>query len=209
LDVDRLSIYKGYSIFLSHPERWINDFSNLYNVLEFLSEFFPLIYEKYESYSKEKFKKKTEVAEGIQKLILQLVKLTDQHSLDYLLGTASNLANDTVLKYHGIISGGEETDFIKLDEDVLKYFILECLKLRRASTFEVRLTLILELAYDLRLHIGDIAKQSHVFVTNLESNYNRLNVDIEGEKCYSSVLDEIYSNLNLISNSVSLEEEKS
>lgn len=45
MSVDRLSIYKGFKIFLSHDEEWIRKFSNLYNILDYLPEAFKKIYD--------------------------------------------------------------------------------------------------------------------------------------------------------------------
>lgn len=40
LEIDRLNIYKGFKFFLSHDEKWLKGFNNLYSTLDYLPEFF-------------------------------------------------------------------------------------------------------------------------------------------------------------------------
>jgi hypothetical protein len=221
LEIDRLSIYKGFSMFLSHREGWIKDFSNLYNVLEFLPEFFSSIYQKYDYHSKDQFEKKIDVRNGIIKLMDELanfinIYLAENSRTTYLSFPPSKLANDTILKYYKVIEESydedgnmiQETDFINLDNEVLKYFIEEVIKLRPyVELYDVRLEPIVELISNLRKQIDHIKQRALEFATNVELQYNNLNIDNAEEKSYFSIVNEIHSVLELELKNISITEE--
>ncbi len=221
LEIDRLSIYKGFSLFLNHREKWINDFSNLYSILEFLPEFFSSIYEKYEYHSKDQFEKKMEVRNGLIKLMDELanfinIYLAENSRETYLSFPPSKLANNTILKYYNVIQESydengnvvKETDFAKLDDEVLKYFIEEVIKLRPyAHLYDVRLEPIVELISNLRKLIKHIKDRALEFSSNVELMYNDLNIDKEEEKSYSTIINEIHSILESELKNVSITEE--
>jgi len=220
LEIDRLSIFNGFSLFLSHRERWIKDFSNLYNILDFLPDLFDDIYKKHEYHSKDLFDKKMEIRNGLVKLMDELSKIINTYLAEntrdnYLSFPASSLANTTILRYYDIIAESydenrnpiRETDFVKLDEEVLKFFNQEVLELRKdENTYDSRLEPIVEFIGTLRKQLYLIKQRAQEFATSIESQYEHLMVDKENEKSYITIIDEIHSILETELEKITIEE---
>jgi len=209
LEIDRLSIYNGFSIFLSHRENWIKDFSTLYNVLDFLPEFFQSLYSKYDNHSKEKYEMKMEVRTSLVKLMDNLSKLINEYFAEnaydnYLKFPASKLANETIFKYYEVINESfdeeknfvKETDFAKLDDEVLIPFIKSVMEFRKKPEgYDRRLEPLVELISNIRKQISLIKQKSLEFASMIESQYIDLMID-QDEKSYFTVLNEIHSILD-------------
>ncbi|XRE44556.1 hypothetical protein ACIVBQ_002760 [Tenacibaculum discolor] len=205
LEIDRLSIFKGFNIFLSHREKWIKDFSNLYNVLDFLPELFEDIYNKYESHSKDLFNKKMMVRDGLVELMNKLSQiinlyLTETNSPDYLAFPASSLANETIARYYNIVNENfdeegnpiSETDFDRVNNEVLLYFNTQALNLRNQEGYDPRLNPIVEFCANIRKQIFLIKQRSQEFSQSVEIQYNNLMINQEDKKSYYKIIDEIH-----------------
>lgn len=209
LEIDRLSIFNGFSEFFSHRERWIKEFSNLYNILDFLPELFRDLYDKYEYHSKDMFDKKNAVRSGLIQLMDRLSELIniykrEKNSENYLEYPASALANETIFRYYKIIEESfdedrnpiKETDLNEIDETVLKFFNQEALAIRNGEEdFDVRLEPIVELIGNLRKQIYLIRQRAIEFSGSIESQYNNLMIDDEENKSYVTLIQEIHSML--------------
>lgn len=209
LEIDRLSIFNGFSEFFSHRERWIKEFSNLYNILDFLPELFRDLYDKYEYHSKDMFDKKNSVRSGLIQLMDRLSELIniykrEKNSENYLEYPASALANETIFRYYKIIEESfdedrnpiKETDLNEIDETVLKFFNQEALAIRNGEEdFDVRLEPIVELISNLRKQIYLIRQRAIEFSESIESQYNNLMIDDGENKSYVTLIQEIHSML--------------
>tara|TARA_R110002012_G_scaffold321859_1_gene551920 strand:- start:1288 stop:2439 length:1152 start_codon:yes stop_codon:yes gene_type:complete len=209
LEIDRLSIFNGFSEFFSHRERWIKEFSNLYNILDFLPELFRDLYDKYEYHSKDMFDKKNSVRSGLIQLMDRLSELIniykrEKNSENYLEYPASALANETIFRYYKIIEQSfdedrnpiKETDLNEIDDTVLKFFNLEALAIRNGEEdFDVRLEPIVELISNLRKQIYLIRQRAIEFSESIESQYNNLMIDDGENKSYVTLIQEIHSML--------------
>ncbi|WP_442846430.1 hypothetical protein [Leeuwenhoekiella sp. H156] len=209
LEIDRLSIFNGFSEFFSHRERWIKEFSNLYNILDFLPELFRDLYDKYEYHSKDMFDKKNAVRSGLIQLMDRLSELIniykrEKNSENYLEYPASALANETIFRYYKIIEESfdedrnpiKETDLNEIDETVLKFFNQEALAIRNGEEdFDVRLEPIVELISNLRKQIYLIRQRAIEFSGSIESQYNNLMIDDGKNKSYVTLIQEIHSML--------------
>lgn len=209
LEIDRLSIFNGFNEFLSHRERWIKEFSNLYNILDFLPELFKDLYDKYEYHSKDMFEKKMIVRNELIKLMDRLSELINTYlqeigQEEYLKYPASSLANETIFRYYKIIQESfdedrnpiKETDLLEIDETVLKFFNQEALAIRNGDEiFDVRLEPIIELISNLRKQIHLIKQRAIEFSESVESQYNNLMIDDRENKSYVNLISEINSML--------------
>lgn len=209
LEIDRLSIFNGFSEFFSHRERWIKEFSNLYNILDFLPELFRDLYDKYEYHSKDMFDKKNSVRSGLIQLMDRLSELINIYkrekiSENYLKYPASALANTTIFRYYEIIEKSfdenrnpiKETDLNEIDENVLKFFNQEALSIRNGEEdFDIRLEPIVELISNLRKQIYLIKQRAIEFSESIESQYSKLMIDDEENKSYVTLIQEIHSML--------------
>lgn len=219
LEIDRLSIFNGFSLFLNHRERWIKDFSNLYNILDFLPEFFSDIYQKYEYHSKDLFDKKMDFRDGLIQLMDELSKiiniyLSENNKSNYLTFPISKLANDTIGRYYAVIEESfdenqnqiSETNFQKIDENVLKHFLKETMKIRRTEyDYDVRIEPTIELISNLRKKLHLIKQRGIEFANSVETQYKNLVVDGE-EKSYTTIISEIHSVLEVELAKIKIEE---
>lgn len=218
LEIDRLSIFNGFSMFLNHREEWIKDFSRLYNILDFLPEFFADIYQKYEYHSKDLFEKKMEIRNGLVRLMDELSKiinlyLAENNRENYLTFSASRLANETIARYYEIIDESfdenqnpiKETDFVKIDEEVLKFFNQQAIELRNTGeNYERRLEPIVEFIGTLRKQSFLIKQRAHEFAGSIETQYNNLMIDGE-QKSYVTIIGEILDILEIELEKIKLE----
>ena len=206
LEIDRLSIFRGFEIFLNHRATWIKDFSMLYNILDFLPEYFSDIYDKHDHHSKDLFDAKMNVRNSFIKLMNELANilnlyLSEKSIENYLTYPAAALAHEAMGRYYKIIDESfddnktpiKETDFVKLSEDVLKFIINEILEQRKNPLkYDFRLGKIIEISSDLIKDIYLIEQRAIEFSSNIEAQYNKLMIDLDDSKSYFSVVHEIY-----------------
>lgn len=118
----------------------------------------------------------------------------------YLSLPASKLANEVIRRYYEVLEEGydnqgniiNETDFIKIDDYVLRFLIEESLKQRdNQEIFDRRLEPLVEAAANIKKQINLIKERSIEFATNIKSQYKNLNVDNAEEKSIVTVVTEI------------------
>lgn len=206
LDLDRLSIYKGFKLFLSSDEKWIKSFNLLYNTLDYLPLFFAEIYKIYDNHSKTKYDKKNEVTKlllefnnvGSQLLSAYKVEYNDENHLDF---PASSIVNNAMSKYYEIINKNYdddgnfkgEADYDEFSNEMLLPFIESALFQRNDPvTFDRRLEPIIQLASDIRKSIHLIKQESIWFAGNVESQYEVLMIDKENFKSNKTIIKEIH-----------------
>jgi hypothetical protein len=220
IEIDRLSIFNGFNEFLSHREKWIKEFSNLYNILDFLPELFKDLYDKYEYHSKDMFEKKMLVRNGLIQLMDRLSILINAYLQEigheeYLKYPASSVANETIFRYYKIIEESfdedrnpiKETDLHEIDETVLKFFNQEALAIRNGEEdFDVRLEPIIELIGNLRKQIHLIKNRAKEFSESIESQYNNLMIDDGENKSYLNLISEIHAMLENELNKIVIED---
>jgi hypothetical protein len=181
LEFDRLSIYSGFTTFLKHRENWIKEFSNLYSILEFLPEFFADIYQKYEYHSKDQYAKKQEVRKSLIVLMDDLSSLIQDYQNkspdNYLELPIPSLANETIGRYYDMIYEHvneegiptQETDFEKLNTDVLEFYLTSAIELRRQNPiFGKELFYLNKQCSNLRKDMGEIKLRGIEFSKNVK-----------------------------------------
>jgi hypothetical protein len=124
---------------------------------------------------------------------------------DYLNYPASTAANEMIRRYYEVIGESfdengnmkSETDFKKIEQNVLKIFITEYLLQRdNPMIFDARLEILAEIASKMRKDIFLIKSRVIEFSNNIELQYNNLNVDNEGEKSIVTLIKEIQGIIN-------------
>tara|TARA_R110002051_G_scaffold7053_3_gene33257 strand:- start:6146 stop:7294 length:1149 start_codon:yes stop_codon:yes gene_type:complete len=206
LDLDRLSIYKGFKLFLSANKQWLKSFNRLYSALDYLPQFFEQVYTIYDNHAKTKFDKKQVVTKDLRKLIDDGSELLTDYKTkfppnEYLEQPASKTVNESIRDYHKIIDESydeqgnmiKETDFMKLKDDMLLPLITKILEQReKPETFERKLESIGQQAANIRTQIAMIEKESIWFSNNVEEQYNMLMVDKGDDKSTKTVIKEIH-----------------
>lgn len=76
LNIDRLSIFKGFKIFFNSTDDWLNKFNNLYNATDYIPEAFKEIYRIVDEHNKEIFDIKNNVR-------LDLIAL-EEHGVNFI-----------------------------------------------------------------------------------------------------------------------------
>lgn len=218
LDLDRLSIYKGFKLFLSDDEKWIKSFNLLYNTLDYLPLFFDEIYKIYDNHSKIKYDKKTEITQlllnfnNVGSTLLTDYKI-EQSEENYLDFPASAIVNQAISNYYEIIQKNydaegnfkSETDYDEFSNDMLQPFIESALFQRKDSaTFDRRLEPIIQLASEIRKRIHLIKQESIWFAGNVEKQYEVLMIDKEGAKSNKTIIEDIH---DFISNGLNAKNE--
>ncbi|MCH2034653.1 MAG: hypothetical protein MK202_14170 [Tenacibaculum sp.] len=205
LDLDRLSIYKGFKLFFSTDNTWLNTFNRLYSVLDYLPLFFDEIYNIYDNHSKTKYEKKNEVNDLLLEFNNRGSQLLTTYKIDngnetYLNFPASSLVNNTIDSYYKIVNGNyneegnikKEIDYTVFSDKMLFPFIQEALDQREnPALFDRRLEPLIQLASDIRKKIHLIKQEGIWFANNVEEQYKILIVDKEDSKSTKTVIKEI------------------
>jgi hypothetical protein len=219
LEIDRLSIFNAFNLFLNHRKNWITEFNEIYNTLEFVLELFNDIYKKYENHASEKYSEQQAIKNNLKDLMNNLASLIQiyntDHPNDYLNYPVPKLANATLGYYYKIISENldkhgvpnQETDFEKLNISVLEYFILESITLSKiCSKFSNELFYLKIQCSDIRKNLGEIKLNGISFSNNLALQYEILVVDTINQKSPISKLNEIYNMLDEELSKIKIEE---
>lgn len=159
-------------------------FSGLYNILDYLPEFFQDFYSKVQNFTRESFDEKM----AIRSKILQFLDLNANLVINYenyLSHPILLLANETIRINYEIIESSydefrnpvSETDWQEIDEKLLKNFIEEALKLRGSEFFDPTLTSIIAFASNIRRDIILVKQRAIEFSSEVNSQYNNLLVD--------------------------------
>jgi len=186
LEIDRLAVYKGFRFFNVNDQS--KNFSRLYNILDFLPEFFQDFYSKVQNYIKESFEEKMD----IRNRILQFLDFNAKLIMNYegnLSHPIAILANEAIRINYEIIESSydefgnpvSETDWQEIDEKLLKNFIEEALKLRGSMYFDPAIIPIIEFASNIRKDIILLKQRAIEFSSEVSSQYNNLLVDVEQE----------------------------
>lgn len=206
LDLDRLSIYKGFKLFLSTNEQWLKSFNRLYSSLDYLPQFFEQVYRIYDNHAKTKYEKKQTVTKDLRKLIDEGTELLTDYKTkfppdEYLDQPASKAVNESIRDYYKILDESyddhgnmiKETDFLKLKDEMLLPLINKILEQReKPETYDRKLESIGQQAANIRTQIAMIEKESIWFSNNVEEQYNTLIVDKDDFKSTNTVITEIH-----------------
>lgn len=133
MSVDRLSIYKGFKIFLSHDEEWIKKFSNLYNILDYLPEAFKKIYDIVDYHTKDISEDKLIIRNELIKFEEECVRVINRNTSEKNNIQSNNFLVSALQAYRkeikSSIEANVETDFLNiiniletLNRNVKKYY---------------------------------------------------------------------------------------
>ncbi len=204
LELDRLSIYKGFTYFLNHRENWLKDFNSLFSILDFLPLSFKNIYERYESHVQDMFLRKSEIQKSLQKLMNKSVNLIDEirgiESKDKLDIEIEKVTNSFIGKYYETLQKDmdeegnaiAESDFLAISE-VLHSFIEYSLTVgeRDQLKFNNYLRPIITQCSNNRKAIYIVNTYSEQFADSLEDQFKLLMVDSPEKKSFWSRINDL------------------
>lgn len=209
LEIDRLSIFKAYKFFMADNESWRKDFSNMYNLLEFLPNQFDQIYAIADHHSNDIHQMKLRVISEMEAFIEKCLGLVTQYRSQftadsYLIRPASRLCNGTVIAYNDVIKANlddfgnpiAETDLAVIKDGVLHDFIEQALEQRQDfQTFDTRLDPIIAHAKLVRQFIHAIKNRMLETAENIEIEYNNLINDTDKRQSYQTELNNLKKTL--------------
>lgn len=215
LETDRLEIYKGFTFFLFGKENWLKNYSKLYNILDFLPELFDSIYQKYEFHSSDIFEKKMNIRGELIKLMDDFSKVINNYYVtdpqNYLNIPEVKICNTAIESYYRIIQESvdinqipiSETDFNKINNEVLKPFLDDALFIRNANpNFDRQIETFIERVSNMRKDIQFLKIRKIEFAESLENEYNNLIIGTDKQISIiselSNIQDEIKKAINKI-----------
>ncbi|WP_428070393.1 hypothetical protein [Chryseobacterium gambrini] len=210
LETDRLQIYKGFIFFLFEQESWLKSYSSLYNILDYLPELFNTIYQKYENHSADLFEKKMILRGELNNLMNNFSQLINnyhsQNPLNYLNIPEVKISNNAIYSYYNIVNENvdenqkpiSETDFNRINEEILKPFLEDALFIRNNNpNYDRQIEVYIESISNIRKDIQFLKNRKSEFAQSLENEYNSLIVDKDQQ---ISILNE----LSIIQNDIKL-----
>lgn len=200
LDINRGAIYKAYKLFKVSDNK---DYVRLYNILDFLPEFFDDFYPKISSYISDSFNTKMSIRNKIIEFLNQnaefLIHLKSELGENYLLNENAFAANDAIRINYEIIKENydvdgnplSETDWMEIDSKLLKKFIERTSAINNQGNLDNRLLPIITLASDIRKDIKLITQRAKEFSEQITLQYNDLFNDEVGELSIETTLFQI------------------
>ncbi len=135
-DLDRLAIYKGFKHF-SEDKEWIKHFTNIYQILDFLSEAFKSIYEIFKYHSEENFREKENIRDELNQLIDDLFIV---HNTSHPTSPLIIIINEVLSRNANFTRKSDipiETDLKIIQNNVIEYFIEEALRIKESDAYKV------------------------------------------------------------------------
>ncbi|MBL1219935.1 hypothetical protein JET18_03745 [Chryseobacterium sp. L7] len=194
LELDRLEIYKGFNFFIGINSRdSLIIYNKLYNILNFLPDFFKSIYDNYENHSRNILEIKNTIRNDLNNLLDEASQIinnsyTDPNSSNYLKKPEVIICNKLIESYYLIINESydtnlnvaKETDFNKLNK-VLETFIYEALKIRReVLNYDRSIEKLMENSSFIRKNIHDAKQQKVSFIISLKNEYDKFTNQQDG-----------------------------
>lgn len=208
LETDRIQIYKGYLFFISQEEKWLENYSKLYNVLEFLPELFSTIYSMQENHSRDIFEKKMILRDELNTLMDQSSALINNHHADdpanYLTHPEVKICNTLIGDYYlnlqenldENLNPKSETDFNIINNEILEPFLSNALFVRNnVPNFDRTIEVLLEKISNIRKDIQLIKQRKLEFSNSIEREYNTLVTNTEEKQSLISELERIQNQI--------------
>lgn len=208
LETDRIQIYKGYLFFIAQEEKWLENYSKLYNVLEFLPELFSTIYSMQEKHSRDIFEKKMTLRAELNNLMDQASVLINNHHAEdptnYLNHPEVKICNTLIGDYYlnleenldEVPNPKSETDFNIINTEILEPFLINALFVRNnVPNFDRMIEVLIEKISNIRKDIQLIKQRKLEFSNSLEREYNSLVINTDEKQSLISELERIQNQI--------------
>ena len=204
LEINREAIFKSFRFFANSNTE---NFNKLYNLLDFLPEFFQDFYPRVTNYIKESFEDKMSLRKQILEFLDEnaalLVIYKQELGADYLMNENAALANETINRNYKIIeknyddSGNpiSETDWEEIDLELLKFFITESLVLKDKNLLDPRSIPVIAKASNIRKDILLLKQRALEFADEVKFQYDNLFTDNPKNLSVESILIKIEEEL--------------
>lgn len=188
IEMDRLAVFKGFKLFWPDRDNWIEDFSLLYNILDYLPEFYESVYTKYDYHSKDIYTKKMVVRQELINLMkacdetITLLKnnsagLNYQFAIDIIAQLKTDYETNIVSESQVDGSTLKETNLQNVKSLVLNVFIERAKKADDGLPINTGLSFLIATCNDLNIKIDHIKSENINFGLMLEEQNNNIYLD--------------------------------
>jgi hypothetical protein len=188
IEMDRLAIFKSFKLFWPDRENWIKDFSQLYNILDYLPQFYENVYAKSDYHNKDIYTKKMDVRNDLILLMQQcdetihkLENYDGDLKLQFIIDVISKLKFDyeTNIVSEAQVDGSElkETNFEDIKLRVLDVFIQNATNEADGFPLPTGLLPLIAFCNNINIKINHIKSENINFGTMLEKQNNKIYID--------------------------------
>jgi hypothetical protein len=197
ISVDRLSIYKGFKIFLSNDDGWINKFNRLFAILDFLHEAFKKIYDIVDYHNKDIHDDKFTIRNQLVKFEEECIKLINNNTIEQKNIDSNEFLVSALQAYRKEIKDStiakEETNLLNI------IVILEDLNMNIKNHFNsveyyLELENLSSLSAQILINMNFLIQKSTQTTSELNSFLN--NITGDGDDSITNKLNEIYELIN-------------
>ena len=185
IEMDRLAIFKSFKLYWPDQVNWIKDFSQLYNILDYLPQFYESVYEKYDYHSKDIYKKKMDVRTDLillmqrcDETILQLQNNSSGFNFQFVIDVITKLKTDyeTNIVSESQVDGSElkETNFQDLKTLVIDVFIDKATNVAEGCPLPTGLFPLIAFSNNINIKIDHIKSENINFGMMLENQNNKI-----------------------------------
>ncbi len=188
IEMDRLAIFKSFKLYWPDRENWIKDFSQLYNILDYLPQFYESVYVKSDYHGKDIYTKKMDVRNDL----IQLMQKCDETiyqleisgaglNFQFIIDAISKLKSDyeTNIVSEAQVDGTElkETNFQDIKSLVLDVFIENAHKVGDGFPLPTGLFPLIAICNNINIKIDHIKSENINFGMMLEIQNNNIYID--------------------------------
>ena len=183
IEMDRLAIFKSFKLYWPDRENWINDFSQLYNILDYLSQFYNSVYTKYEYHSKDIYTKKMDIRNDLISLMercdetifkLESDTLNFKFIIDVILKLKSDYEDNIVSESQIDGSDLKETNFQDIKSQVIDIFIAKATKVTEGFPLPTGILPLIAYSKNINIKIDHIKSENINFGKMLEVENNKI-----------------------------------
>jgi len=145
IEMDNLSNFKAFQLYFDNKEDWENLYLNLYNLVDFYSDAFIELKEKYNSHIRDKVKEQKQIGYEIHKFLNKGAKLVDDYLINYGVATYlnypwSSLINSFTPAYYNYLqncaNAGKVPDLRHVSDFFFQQFIQDALNIRNTHGYD-------------------------------------------------------------------------
>lgn len=144
IEMDHLSIFKGFEVFLSDEEEWISKYQQLFNSVGFYNDALIELRVNYDYHKNDKFSRQRKIGDDLQNIMAESARLLNRYRQEYdkayLEYPFAEITNMFIKEYYRYLKiyqdSGEETDLDDLSQNLLKRFIEECIEISKRIGFD-------------------------------------------------------------------------
>jgi large-conductance mechanosensitive channel len=180
IEMDHLSIFKGFEYFFIDDREWIQKYQRLFNSVGFYNDALLELRTNYDYHKTNKFSRKKKIGVDLKNLMDESSRFLNRNrnelTENYLEYPYVKIINEFIPAYYEYLneyqSTGEETDFDHLSQNLLKRFLEKCAVIRKQIGFDdFGIEEIITQVSSIRKEIWSLKNDCIYFANNNEERY--------------------------------------